>query len=137
MSLLLSLKHIDYASCLLYIDDSKLVDMSFDYTQKRSLNEQILDRAFKSKFGTYFKEVNYDGSHQMVIVASELDASSERISNRLNDMTEKTSVVHRLFHLKKRKKNLCQNAMVNIVIALMPENMGRYVRTTIVGNLIL
>ncbi|MBL4765112.1 MAG: hypothetical protein JKX67_07525 [Colwellia sp.] len=76
---------IDYASWVVDIDDSKLVDIYFDYSQKRSLNEQSLDRAFKSKFGTSFSEVNYDGSHQMVIVAAELDSSSERIINYLND----------------------------------------------------
>lgn len=54
---------IDYASWVVDIDDSKLVDIYSKHSQKRSLNEQSLDRAFKSK----------------------LDASSERIINYLND----------------------------------------------------
>ena len=32
-----------------------------------------------------FSDVNYDGSHQMVIVAAELDSSFERIINYQND----------------------------------------------------
>ena len=76
---------IDYASWIVDIDDSKLVDIYADYSKKRALKEESLDRAFKSKFGLAFSDVNYDGSHQMVIVAAELDASSERIINYLND----------------------------------------------------
>ena len=79
---------LDYASWVVNIDDSKLVDIFFDYSKKRSLKEQSLDIAFKSKFGISFDDVNYDGSHQMVIVAAELDASSERIINYLNDMAK-------------------------------------------------
>ncbi|GAA0287202.1 hypothetical protein GCM10009128_01900 [Psychrosphaera haliotis] len=76
---------LDYASWVVEIDDSKLVDIYYDYSTKHTLSEQSLDRAFDSKFGVSFKDVNYDGSHQMVIVASALDASSERIINYLND----------------------------------------------------
>jgi hypothetical protein len=76
---------LDYASWVVNIDDSKLVDIFYDYSKKHSLKEQSLDLAFKSKFGISFDDVNYDGSHQMVIVAAELDASSERIINYLND----------------------------------------------------
>lgn len=50
---------IDYISWVVDIDDSKLVDIYLEYSQKRSLNEQSLDRAFKSKFGTAFSDVNY------------------------------------------------------------------------------
>lgn len=76
---------LDYASWVVDIDDSKLVDIYFEYSSRYGLAEQSLDRAFEAKFKVKFEDVNYDGSHQMVIVASELDASSERIINYLND----------------------------------------------------
>jgi len=76
---------LDYASWVVEIDDSKLVDIYYDYSTKCAISEQSLDRAFVSKFGVPFNDVNYDGSHQMVIVAAALDASSERIINYLND----------------------------------------------------
>lgn len=76
---------LDYASWVVEIDDSKLVDIYHDYSTKCAISEQSLDRAFESKFGVPFNDVNYDGSHQMVIVAAALDASSERIINYLND----------------------------------------------------
>lgn len=76
---------LDYASWVVDIDDSKLVDIYLEYAKKQKLKETSLDVAFKTKFGLSFSEVNFDGSHQMVIVAAELDASSERIINYLND----------------------------------------------------
>lgn len=76
---------LDYASWIVELDDSKLVDIYYEYSQKYTISEQSLDRAFEAKFCSNFKDVNYDGAHQMVIVASELDASSERIINYLND----------------------------------------------------
>jgi hypothetical protein len=79
---------LDDTSWLVNIDDSKLVDIFLDYSKKRSLKEQCLDIGFKLKFGILSDDVNYDGSHQMVIVAAELDESSERIVNYLNDTTK-------------------------------------------------
>lgn len=76
---------LDYASWVVDLDDSKLVDIYEEYCKKRALKVDSLDEAFRQKFGLAFNDVNYDGSHQMVIVATELDASSERIINYLND----------------------------------------------------
>jgi hypothetical protein len=68
---------LDYASWVVNIDDRKLVDIFFDFSKKRPLKEQSFNIAFKLKFGISFDDVNYDVSHQMVIVAAEIDESSE------------------------------------------------------------
>ncbi len=80
---------LDYASWVVNIDDRKLVDIFFDFSKKRPLKEQSFNIAFKLKFGISFDDVNYDVSHQMVIVAAEIDESSERIINYFNNTAKK------------------------------------------------
>ncbi|MBE0483360.1 MAG: DUF91 domain-containing protein [Bacterioplanes sp.] len=76
---------IDYASWVETLEDNQLVDCYVDFATRHKLSEQSLDLAFKAKFGLSLADVTLNDSHQMVIVASELDASTERIITYLND----------------------------------------------------
>ena len=76
---------IDYASWVETLEDSDLVDCYVDFATRHQLSGTSLDEAFRSRFGLSLSEVPLNESHQMVIVASELDASTERIINYLNN----------------------------------------------------
>lgn len=76
---------IDYASWVETLDDAQLVDCYVDFASRNKLLESSLDAAFYAKFGLPLSDVRLNDSHQMVIVASELDASTERIITYLND----------------------------------------------------
>ncbi len=76
---------IDYASWVETLEDNQLVDCYVDFASRHKLPVQSLDAAFKAKFGQPLADVSLNDSHQMVIVASELDASTERIITYLND----------------------------------------------------
>ena len=76
---------IDYASWVETLEDNQLVDCYIDFASKHKLPNQSLDVAFKAKFGLSLADVTLNDSHQMVIVASELDASTERIITYLNN----------------------------------------------------
>jgi hypothetical protein len=76
---------IDYASWVESLSSEKFAQIYGDYASKCFLPEKTLDEAFKAKFGTAPTEEEINTSHQMVIVAAELDASTERIITYLND----------------------------------------------------
>ena len=76
---------IDYASWVETMDDAQLVDCYLSFAKQHDLQEASLDAAFKAKFGIALADVSLNESHQIVIVASELDASTERIINYLNN----------------------------------------------------
>ena len=76
---------IDYAAWVENLSSEKFVQMYSDFAGKQGLPEQTFDQAFKAKFGAAPVEEEINSSHQMVIVAAELDASTERIINYLND----------------------------------------------------
>lgn len=76
---------IDYASWVETLEDSDLVDCYVDFATRHQLPNTSLDAAFQARFGLPLSDVALNESHQMVIVASELDASTERIINYLNN----------------------------------------------------
>ena len=76
---------IDYASWVENLPSEKFVQIYADFAVKNGLPEKSFDEAFKAKFGVLPVEEDINSSHQMVIVAAELDASTERIINYLND----------------------------------------------------
>jgi len=59
----------------------------------RFLNGGSLDQAFQKWFGSDLDEEQLNGSHQIVIVASSLDPSTERIVNYLNVMDVAINVI--------------------------------------------
>jgi len=76
---------IDYASWVEDLSSEKIVQIYQSYAQKYGLGVTSFDEAFLNKFGLKLSEEEINSSHQMVVVAAELDASTERIINYLND----------------------------------------------------
>lgn len=76
---------IDYAAWVETLPSEKFVQIYADFASKYGIPEISFDQAFKAKFGVLPTEEEVNSSHQMVIVAAELDASTERIINYLND----------------------------------------------------
>ncbi len=76
---------IDYAAWIESLPTEKFAQIYSDFANKYNLQTNTFDEAFKSKFGVLPNEDDVNSSHQMVIVASQLDASTERIINYLND----------------------------------------------------
>ena len=71
---------IDYAS---WVEHLKADEISSIY--ERYSNGKNLKEAFQKKFNVELEEENLNQSHQMVIVASELDDATERIINYLSE----------------------------------------------------
>ena len=76
---------IDYASWIKTLDSAKIADIYKKYG--RAINDAYdsLDEALKNKFNKHFGEDELNNAHQIVVVASELDLSTERIIKYLND----------------------------------------------------
>ncbi|MDZ4201448.1 MAG: endonuclease NucS [Gallionella sp.] len=72
---------IDYASWVKNLTPEKISDIFAKYS-----NGGSLDEAYAKKFGSKLEEEDLNQTHQMLVVASELDASSERIVSYLSDM---------------------------------------------------
>ena len=71
---------IDYASWVKDLSNDKITEIADKYLGDRG----PLEEAFKNKFGIELPET-LNEEHSMLIVASEIDASSERIINYLSD----------------------------------------------------
>lgn len=76
---------IDYAAWIEHLPSEKFVQIYSEFAEKHALSVKSFDEAFKARFGASPAEEEINSSHQMVIVAAELDASTERIINYLND----------------------------------------------------
>lgn len=76
---------IDYAAWVEHLPSEKFVQIYSEFAERNDLPEKSFDEAFKARFGALPVEDDINSSHQMVIVAAELDASTERIINYLND----------------------------------------------------
>jgi hypothetical protein len=71
---------IDYASWVEHLKADEISSIYENYSKGKNLKE-----AFKDKFHVELEEENLNQSHQMVIVASELDDATERIINYLSE----------------------------------------------------
>ncbi|MCZ2722394.1 endonuclease NucS [Marinomonas sp. 15G1-11] len=76
---------IDYASWIEALPVEKIAQIYAKFAADNVLPLSTFDQAFEAKFGVLPIEEEINSSHQMVIVAGELDASTERIINYLND----------------------------------------------------
>jgi len=76
---------IDYASWVEGLSTDRVAKIYSHFAEKYSLSASNFDDAFKQKFGFAPSDEEINSSHQMVVVAAELDASTERIINYLND----------------------------------------------------
>ena len=70
---------LDYASWIEELTPEKIAQIYRQYS-----DGEKLDDAFQKRFGVELDEETLNQSHQIIIVASELDASTERIINYLN-----------------------------------------------------
>lgn len=70
---------LDYASWVKDLSNERVTEIAIKY-----LSNGSLDEVFKSKFGTNLPDV-LNENHKMLIVASEIDGSTERIVNYLSD----------------------------------------------------
>lgn len=76
---------IDYASWVETLESNQVVDIYGHFSEKYQLPYRNFDEAFMATFGNRPIEEDINSSHQMVVVAAELDASTERIIHYLND----------------------------------------------------
>lgn len=72
---------IDYASWVKRLSPEKIADIYSKYSGGGSL-----DQAYAKRFGSKLEEDNLNQTHQMLVVAAELDPSTERIVSYLSDM---------------------------------------------------
>lgn len=77
---------LDYASWVRTLDSSRISALYADFAVRHGLPLQNLDAAFQARFQKPPAEDELNSSHLMVIVAAELDASTERIIQYLNDV---------------------------------------------------
>ncbi len=76
---------LDYASWVVDLSDDQIADIYLDFAKQYGREHATLDAAFEAKFKTKLGEVAVNDSHQMVVVATELDASTERIIEYLSE----------------------------------------------------
>ncbi|WP_108447034.1 endonuclease NucS domain-containing protein [Halomonas denitrificans] len=75
---------IDYASWVVTLADYQLIEIYQAFAERFDRPHATLDEAFEAKFGIALDSVTLNESHQLVVVATRLDASSERIITYLN-----------------------------------------------------
>lgn len=76
---------IDYASWAENIEVDKLAEIYEKYSKKYLNSNESLNQAIINKFGSDLTEEDINQSHQIVVVGSELDSSTERIVQYLSD----------------------------------------------------
>ncbi|MFT6031062.1 MAG: hypothetical protein ACI8O8_002810, partial [Oleiphilaceae bacterium] len=76
---------IDYAAWVESLPTERFAQIYQNLAEQYQLPIKSFDEAFQAKFGNKPSEDEVNSSHQMVVVAAELDASTERIINYLND----------------------------------------------------
>jgi len=76
---------IDYAAWVENLPTERITQIYQTFAEQYRLPVKGFDDAFKTKFGSKPSEDEINSSHQMVVVAAELDASTERIISYLND----------------------------------------------------
>lgn len=84
---------IDYASWVEHLKTDDTARIYNRFCERYGLPERSLSESFEAKFGIKPEEDSFNISHQIVIVAAELDASTERIVNYLNDKNIAVNVV--------------------------------------------
>lgn len=76
---------LDYASWVKNLKVTDISDIYNHFSSKYLSSGKSLDEAFYNKFGYKIEEDAVNSSHQIVIVAAELDSSTERIVSYLSD----------------------------------------------------
>ena len=84
---------IDYASWIKNLKQDQIIDIFSDFNTKYIKDGKSLEAVFSEKYGDEITDEMLNGSHQMVIVASALDSSTERIVKYLSDSDIPLNVV--------------------------------------------
>ncbi|MDO0944507.1 hypothetical protein [Chromohalobacter israelensis] len=79
---------IDYASWVVTLADYQLIEIYQAFAERYYRPHTTLEDAFEAKFGIPLDSVTLNENHQLVVVATQLDASSERIINYLNEYAQ-------------------------------------------------
>lgn len=79
---------IDYATWVETLSPDEIQKIYTEFTNGSNLSSD-----FETKFGALLDEDDVNQSHQIIIVAAQLDASSERIINYLNERTISINVL--------------------------------------------
>ena len=79
---------LDYASWVEHLGPERIADIFRRFSDGGSLSE-----AFRDRFGADLDEDTLNASHQIIVVAAELDDSTERIVGYLNDRDVPINVV--------------------------------------------
>ncbi|MCT8467534.1 hypothetical protein KZO85_02975 [Chromohalobacter canadensis] len=79
---------IDYASWVATLADYQLIEIYQAFAERYQRHHTTLEDAFEAKFGIPLDSVTLNENHQLVVVATQLDASSERIINYLNEYAQ-------------------------------------------------
>lgn len=79
---------LDYASWVQKLEAAEVVKIYNSFSGGKSLTD-----AFKARFGYILDEEQLNGSHQIVVVASALDPSTERIVDYLNGLDVPINVI--------------------------------------------
>ncbi|WP_245977625.1 hypothetical protein [Kushneria sinocarnis] len=88
---------IDYASWVVTLSDYQLIEIYEKFAEHYPRSHASLGEAFEAKFGIALTDVALNDSHQMVVVATRLDASSERIINYLNNYGGENLSINAMF----------------------------------------
>lgn len=84
---------LDYASWVVKLGPDEVMGIYRDFAEKYRLTETSLEKAYQAKYGDDITEDILNQGHQIVIVASELDSSTERIVKYLSDSDVPLNVV--------------------------------------------
>ena len=76
---------IDYASWAEKLEASDLAEIYEKFSSKYLNKEDNLSNAISNKFKSSISDDELNESHQIIVVGSELDSSTERIVQYLND----------------------------------------------------
>ena len=74
---------LDYASWAVNIESDAILEIYTNYKNETEPNASLRE-AFRNKFNQELEEQNLNQNHQIIIVASEMDSSTERIIDYLN-----------------------------------------------------
>ena len=76
---------LDYASCIRRMTSEDIADLFIEYQRqsKKDVSPKGINEALKERFNTIPDELN--GSHRLLIVAEDIDPSTERIVSYLRD----------------------------------------------------
>lgn len=84
---------LDYASWVVKLEQDEIIDIYRNFSMKYLKKEQSLELKFNEKYNDDLTEDMLNQGHQMVIVASDLDSSTERIVKYLSDSDIPLNVV--------------------------------------------